>query len=56
LDRNPANRIGAKGDVNEIINHPFFKDVDFDKLQKKLIEAPYKPSVEQMTLKDSEIM
>ena len=32
LDRNPKTRIGSKDDINEIINHPFFKDVDIDKI------------------------
>lgn len=32
LDRDPWRRLGYKEDVNEIINHPFFKEVDFDKL------------------------
>ena len=35
LDRNPLTRLGSVGDVKEIISHPFFKDVDFDKLVKK---------------------
>jgi hypothetical protein len=32
LDRDPSKRLGYKEDVNEIVNHPFFKDVDFDAL------------------------
>lgn len=46
LDRNPYTRLGSKDDVNEIINHPFFKDIDLDKLISKQLESPYKPKVE----------
>ena len=28
LDKNPANRIGTKGGLKEIISHPFFADLD----------------------------
>jgi len=46
LDRKPSDRLGFKDDVNEVINHPFFKDIDFSKLQRREIPAPYKPSTE----------
>ena len=51
-----ATRLGSKGDFNEIINHPFFRDVDFEKLLKKEIPAPYKPSIELLTSKENENM
>jgi hypothetical protein len=38
--------LGSREDANEVINHPFFKEIDFDKLVKKEFEAPYKPSAE----------
>jgi hypothetical protein len=41
--------------VHDVIAHPFFADVDFDLLQKKEYEVPYKPEEEQMTLKESEL-
>jgi len=43
LDRNALTRLGSNGDVNEVISHPFFQTVDFDKLQNKSIVPPYKP-------------
>ena len=55
LDRNVATRLGSKGDVNEVISHPWFADVDFEVLQRREIEPPYKPDPEQMTLKETEI-
>lgn len=51
LDRNAATRLGNKGDFAEIMIHPFFKGMDFEKLVNKEIEAPYRPKEEQFTLK-----
>jgi len=55
LDRNPLTRLGSQNDVFDIISHPFFEGIEFDKLCKKEIEAPYKPAPEQLTLKDEEM-
>mmetsp|Transcript_17390 Transcript_17390/g.20187 ORF Transcript_17390/g.20187 Transcript_17390/m.20187 type:complete len:299 (+) Transcript_17390:832-1728(+) len=46
LDRDPNTRLGSNG-YSEVINHPFFKDVDFDALMRKDIEPPYKPSAKK---------
>jgi len=46
LERDPKKRLGSSDlDVKEIERHPFFKQLSFDKLYKKEIEAPYKPNV-----------
>ena len=42
LTTDPRRRLGAKG-VDEIKTHPWFKDIDFDNLEK--IPAPYHPPV-----------
>lgn len=45
LTRDPARRLGANG-ADEIKKHPFFdRYIDFKKLLKKEIKAPFKPSV-----------
>ena len=44
LERNPTKRLGYGG-YEEIQNHPWFKDIDWDALYRKEIEPPYKPSV-----------
>lgn len=43
---NPRDRFGnfAAGDV-DIRNHPFFKDIDWEKLAKKELKAPLVPSI-----------
>ena len=43
LDKNPNTRLGSKGDADEIVYHPWFHDVDWDKLMKKELTAPYIP-------------
>lgn len=55
LDRKASTRLGSNGDVNEILSHPFFADIDFEKLQRKEILPPYMPDAEQMTLKEAEL-
>uniref|UniRef100_A0A669DAG1 non-specific serine/threonine protein kinase n=1 Tax=Oreochromis niloticus TaxID=8128 RepID=A0A669DAG1_ORENI len=44
--RNPANRLGAGPDgVEEIKRHRFFASVDWNKLYKKEVRPPFKPTV-----------
>lgn len=54
LDCNPTKRLGTENDILDVANHAFFSDVDFDKLQKKEIEAPYKPALEQLTDREND--
>ena len=32
LNKNPKERLGSKGDVKEILDHPWFKDLDPEKV------------------------
>lgn len=45
LNRNPKHRLGATDDAEELKRHPFFDDVDWDALSKKLITPPFKPKL-----------
>ncbi|KAF2863719.1 Pkinase-domain-containing protein [Piedraia hortae CBS 480.64] len=45
LNRNPQARLGAKGDADELMAHPFFSDIDWDALGQKLMLSPFKPKV-----------
>lgn len=45
LNRNPSHRLGAKGDAEELMAHPFFQDVDWNKLSQKMINPPFKPKL-----------
>lgn len=44
LDRNPTTRLGVNG-FDEIKKDPFFKGIDWDRLLRKEIEPPFKPTV-----------
>lgn len=45
LNRNPSHRLGAKNDAEELMAHPFFQDVDWSALSKKLSQPPFKPKL-----------
>ncbi|KAI1074021.1 kinase-like domain-containing protein [Whalleya microplaca] len=49
LNRNPKHRLGAVDDAEELKRHPFFADVDWDVLSKKLITPPFKPKLKSET-------
>lgn len=47
LLKNPKQRIGCSKEkgVDEIKEHPWFKDIDWGMLERKEIEPPFKPQV-----------
>jgi hypothetical protein len=45
LNRDPEQRIGTKGDVKEILAHPWFRDVDVQAIGDKQIQATYIPEI-----------
>lgn len=46
LRRDPAKRLGSgPAGVQELMDHPFFASIDFDKLLAKELEPPFKPVV-----------
>ena len=49
LNRNPKHRLGATSDAEELKNHAFFNDIDWDALAKKLITPPFKPQLKSDT-------
>ncbi|KAL2209844.1 serine/threonine protein kinase [Sarocladium strictum] len=49
LNRNPRHRLGATDDAEELKRHPFFGDIDWDLLTKKLITPPFKPKLKSET-------
>lgn len=46
LNRNPKHRLGTQNDANDLKNHAFFKEIDFDLLMRKQIPPLFKPLVE----------
>jgi len=45
LEKDPANRLGSKNGLEEILAHPWFSTLDVGKLVDKQIEAPFKPKL-----------
>lgn len=49
LNRNPKHRLGAIDDAEELKRHPFFGDIDWTSLAKKVITPPFKPKLKSET-------
>jgi hypothetical protein len=49
LDKNPKTRLGSpqKGGTASIKSHPFFEDIDWDKLLNRDYQPPFKPKVKE---------
>lgn len=45
LEKDPKNRIGTEGGVDEIQQHPWFEGFDFDKLLNRELDAPMIPKL-----------
>jgi serine/threonine protein kinase len=45
LNKNPAERLGSKRDFEEIRDHAFFASIDWTKLLRREIKAPFVPKV-----------
>ena len=46
LDKNPSTRLGGgTGDGKDVMSHPFFASIDFEKLYRRELPAPFKPKV-----------
>ncbi len=52
LQKNPNERLGSKSGIEEIVNHSFFKDVNYDSIEKKKIEEPFIPQLNNDNVND----
>ena len=50
LEKDKSKRLGAKDDFVEVLQHPFFADLDIDQLENKELEPPFKPNVSSKDL------
>lgn len=46
LIKDPTIRLGSQGGAEELKNHPFFADTDWDRLSQKLVAPPFKPKID----------
>jgi len=47
LEKDPANRLGSKGGLEEILAHPWFNSLDMTKLVEKQLESPFRPKLSE---------
>jgi len=47
LTKDPKKRLGSETGANEILEHPFFDDLDIDDLMEKKITAEYVPDINE---------
>ena len=45
LIKEPENRIGSDGGIDQILKHPWFAEIDIEKLLKKELTPPFIPVV-----------
>ncbi|RKP32768.1 kinase-like protein [Metschnikowia bicuspidata] len=45
LTKDPTQRLGAKNDGDEVMQHPYFEDVDFEDVRNLRIQPPYVPEL-----------
>ena len=50
MTKDKTKRLGYENDGDEILEHPFFADIDFEKLMGEELVAPYKPDLQEGTL------
>jgi len=48
LNRNPKHRLGAKRDADELKEHVFFVDTDWNAMMNKTVVPPFKPKLENI--------
>jgi serine/threonine protein kinase len=46
LDKDKTTRLGAQGDADEILAHPFFASINMKDLMEFKVEPPFKPKVD----------
>ena len=48
LNRNPKHRLGAKRDADELKEHVFFADTDWNAMMNKMVVPPFKPKLKNI--------
>ena len=54
LHRDQKKRLGSLNDADDIVNHPWFAGMDWEKLMAKQIVSPFQPDMDQIRNKKSD--
>jgi serine/threonine protein kinase len=54
LDKDPKTRLGSTTDADEVVNHAWFRDLDWEGLMNKTIDLPFKPDMDKIKNKKVE--
>jgi len=54
LDKDPKTRLGSTTDADEVVNHAWFHDLDWEGLMNKTIDLPFKPDMDKIKNKKAE--
>jgi len=47
LEKDSTVRLGTKGSIEELLEHPWFSDIDKDALLSRKLEAPFIPELSE---------
>lgn len=54
LCKNQKERLGSTLDVDEVLAHPWFKNIDFNGILEKTVKAPFKPKLNKYDNTDTQ--
>ena len=54
LNKDPQTRLGSTTDADEVVNHAWFRDLDWEGLMNKTIDLPFKPDMDKIKNKKVE--
>lgn len=54
LHRDPKQRLGSTRDADDLVNHPWFADIDWESLMAGTLESPFQPDMEMIRQKKAD--
>ena len=53
LERDSKKRLGSVNDADDLVNHPWFADIDWKALMDRQMPSPFLPDMDQIRAKQS---
>ena len=54
LEKDPKQRLGCENDADDIVNHPWFADMDWEALMSRSMDSPFSPDMELIRKKQAD--